>query len=267
MFGISKKTAMKAGLAAVASALVSLSAALIVVPMLGGHPDGPGFWMSLVCPLVIAWPASAFQFHQHEKLIKTRDQLATAHSELDFMHSKLMRTHAILAERSRHDAMTGALNRETFFAALQDASREDRPSALLIADADHFKRINDTYGHRFGDAALGAIAGAVKSVLRPEDFWGRIGGEEFALYLEGVSEMQAGEIGEAVRKAAEATELKADGDTISVTLSLGGIWLPSRFDATLAMTEADDRLYIAKRSGRNMCIFGRDGDDRESSAA
>jgi diguanylate cyclase (GGDEF)-like protein len=267
MFGISKKTAMKAGLAAIVSAFVSLSAALIVVPLLGGHPDGPGFWMSLVCPLVIAWPASAFQFHQHEKLIKTRDQLATAHSELDFMHSELMRTHAIFKEQSRRDAMTGALNRETFFSALQEASREDRPGALLIADADHFKRINDTYGHRYGDAALRAIAEAVKSVLRPDDFWGRIGGEEFAIYLEGVTERQAGEIADAVRRAAEAAKLKADGETRSVTLSLGGIWLPSRFDATLAMTDADGRLYVAKRSGRNMCVFEHDGDARESSAA
>lgn len=267
MFGISKKTAVKAGLAAVASAFLSLAAALIVVPMLGGHPDGPGFWMSLVCPLVIAWPASAFQFHQNEKLARTRDQLATAHAELDFMHKELMRTHEILAERSRRDAMTGALNRETFFSSLHDASREDRPGALLIADADHFKRVNDTYGHRFGDAALQAIAEAVKSVLRPEDFWGRIGGEEFAIYLEGVTERQAGDIAEAVRRAVEAAELKADGEAISVTLSLGGIWLPSRFDATLAMTEADDRLYVAKRSGRNMCVFEHDGDDRESSAA
>jgi diguanylate cyclase (GGDEF)-like protein len=163
--------------------------------------------------------------------------------------------------------MTGALNRETFFSSLQDASREDRPGALLIADADHFKRINDTYGHRYGDAALRAIADSIKSVLRPEDFWGRIGGEEFAIYLEGVTKRQAGEIADAVRRAAEAAELKADGETISVTLSLGGIWLPSRFDATLAMTEADGRLYVAKRSGRNMCVFEHDGGDRESSAA
>jgi diguanylate cyclase (GGDEF)-like protein len=268
MFGISKKTLWKASLAAIASMAVSLAAALILVPILGGHPDGPGFWMSVVCPLAIAFPASAWQFHQQEVLTNTRDELARLHSDLDIMHNELMQTHAILKEQARRDAMTGALNRETFFALLDAASRDDRPSAVLIADADHFKRINDTFGHRYGDAALKEIAKAIGSVLRPSDFWGRIGGEEFAVYLDRANEGEAGLIAEHLRAAAEAIALDADGVAIAVTLSIGGVCLPSRFDPTHAASEADRRLYIAKRAGRNTVVMrDPEADTRDSEAA
>lgn len=257
MSGISKKTFRKAAFAALASMAVSVSVVLVLVPLMGGHPDGPGFWMSVICPLMIAFPASAWQFHQHEQLTATRDQLADLHSELDRMHSELIRTHAILKEQARRDAMTGALNRETFFSLLDAASNGEQPSALLLADADHFKQINDTYGHQAGDGALKAIADAIRSVLGPQDFWGRIGGEEFAIYLPRADEASATSAAERIRAAAEAIELRAGDNRIPVTLSIGGISLASRFNATLAVSEADKRLYAAKRSGRNMVVMTR----------
>jgi diguanylate cyclase (GGDEF)-like protein len=267
MFRISKKTVWKASLAAIASMAVSLAAALILVPILGGHPDGPGFWMSVVCPLGIAFPASAWQFHQQEMLTNARDELARLHSDLDIMHNELMQTHAILKEQARRDAMTGALNRETFFSLLDAASQDNRPSALLIADADHFKRINDTFGHRYGDAALKEIARAISSVLRPQDFWGRIGGEEFAAYLDQTDEREAALIAERLRAAAEAIDLQADDTKIPVTLSIGGICLSSRFNATHAASEADRRLYVAKRGGRNTVVMNDPEADSQGSEA
>lgn len=255
MFGISRKTTLKASIAALASMAVSLAAALLAVPLMGGHPDGPGFWMSVICPLVIAFPASAWQFHQHERLIATRNQLAATHAELDRMHNELKQTHASLQQQARHDAMTGALNREAFFALLAEAGRDERPGAVLIADADHFKRINDTHGHRCGDEALKSIAAAITAVLRPKDFWGRIGGEEFALYIEGADADDVGAIAERLRAAVETIELYDDDVQIPVTISIGGICLPACFDATSAVNEADRCLYAAKRAGRNCVVL------------
>ena len=266
MSGISKKTIIKASLATLASVIVSLSAALILVPILGGHPDGPGFWMSVFCPLAIAFPASTWQFHLNEVLSNTRDRLDAAHRDLDRAHSELVRTHADLVEQARRDAMTGALNRETFFALLDAASRDDRPCAVLVADADHFKQINDTHGHRYGDAALKAIAQAISSVLRPQDFWGRIGGEEFGIYLQRIDRLEAEAIAEQIRAAVEAIELAADGQVIAITLSIGGLWLPSRFEAMQAVNEADRRLYAAKHAGRNRTVLG-EPDSRQTAAA
>jgi diguanylate cyclase (GGDEF)-like protein len=268
MLKISKKTLFRAGVAAFASMIVSLAAALILVPILGGQTDGPGFWMSAFLPLAIAFPASTWQFHQNEVLASTRDQLADLHEELDRTHRDLMNTHAILLEQARRDAMTGALNRETFFSLLEAASRDDRPSAVLIADADHFKLINDTHGHHYGDEALKAIAAAINSILRPEDFWGRIGGEEFAIYLDRVDTAQAAAIAERLRAKVEAIELKAGGAPVPVTISIGGLCVHTFFDATLAVNEADRCMYAAKHNGRNrVMLSGNDIVKRDSEAA
>jgi predicted signal transduction protein with EAL and GGDEF domain len=164
MFGISKKTAIKASVAAVLSMIVSVSICLFFVPILGGQPDGPGFWMSLVCPLVIAWPASAWQFHQNERLRTTRNELSAAHAELERIHAELIEAHAALQQRSRVDGLTGALNRETFFALLETAAANGSPFALLIADADHFKRHCAALPVRSRSRCARAISGAVSAV-------------------------------------------------------------------------------------------------------
>jgi diguanylate cyclase (GGDEF)-like protein len=265
MFGISKKTAVKASLVALASTAVSLAAALIFVPMLGGTPDGPGFWMSVVCPLVIAWPASAFQFSQNEKIRLARDQMAVLHQELDRVHHELMAAHAALQHKSRIDGLTGGLNRETFFALLDTASHDDQPSALLIADADHFKRINDEFGHQCGDDALRGIAEAIAASMRPQDFWGRIGGEEFAIFLPGADKDSAHMIADMIRSATAAASIIANGEPVPVSVSIGGACTVGGFDPKALFIAADRRLYKAKHAGRNRVDM--DCGKRESAAA
>jgi diguanylate cyclase (GGDEF)-like protein len=265
MFGISKKTVIKASVAAFLSVVVSVTIALVVVPMLGGHPDGPGFLMSIVCPVIIAWPASAYQFTQTEKIRMARDKIATMHGELDAMHHELLLAHAALQEKSRIDGMTGALNRETFFALLESASSDHRPSTLLVVDADRFKRINDTFGHQCGDDALRGIAQAIASSIRDQDFWGRIGGEEFAIFLDDADEETARSIAETIRLSALAIDLKAEGETIPVSVSIGGACAASGFEPKALVNRADRRLYRAKRAGRN-CVVMED-DAAESAAA
>ncbi|MBL0370612.1 GGDEF domain-containing protein [Rhizobium sp. KVB221] len=235
--------------------VVSLSAALILVPILGGHPDGPGFWMSVVCPLAIAWPASAYQFTVNERLKTMKDRLAAAHVELDEMHRALTQAHAALQEKARHDAMTGALNRETFLSLLEAASTDRRACALLIIDADHFKQINDTYGHACGDEALKGIARTISSVLRPQDFWGRMGGEEFAVFLDLTSKSDAWKMADDIRMGCAGIDLRANGKAVSVSISIGAVCFTDGFDPTVALNETDRRLYRAKHAGRNCVVM------------
>jgi diguanylate cyclase (GGDEF)-like protein len=263
MLGISKKTVIKATVAAVLSMIVSLSAALILVPMLGGHPDGPGFWMSVVCPLVIAWPASAWQFSQNEKLRAAQSELSLTNAELEQAHMDLIAAHAALQRKSRIDGLTGALNRETFFAYFEAAAADRYPFALLIADADHFKRINDEFGHQCGDDALRGIAGAISASLRPQDFWGRIGGEEFAVYLEGADQETARVIANMIRLATLSINLRVDDEIVPISVSIGGACPPPGMPVKTVVADADRRLYQAKRGGRNRIVF----DDETSESA
>ena len=256
MAAISGRTLGKAFVAAALSAGVSVLIAGTVVPILGGSYDGIGMWLSLICPLVIAFPASAWQFHQTEVLRHARDELASLHVELDRMHRSLIQAHAILENKSRHDAMTGGLNRETFFRELDAASVKGRSGALLLADADNFKRINDSFGHQTGDEALIAISGAIAATIGLRDFWGRIGGEEFAIFLDGGDAGEAMAVAEAIRQRAENIEIRRELGLVPISLSLGGVCLIRNFNSAEAMSDADRRLYRAKRQGRNRVDFG-----------
>ena len=145
---------LKSTAVAFSSLLASLLLALTLVPALGGVVDGNAWLMLTICPLAIAWPASAFTFWQSEKL-------RAAHRDLARTHAELAAAHRRLEERASRDTMTGMLNRETFFAALDRSRRRTDRGALLIIDADHFKKINDNFGHLTGDTALLAIAAAI----------------------------------------------------------------------------------------------------------
>lgn len=243
---------MKAAVATLGSVVVSVSIVLLIVPLLGGSPDGPGFWMSVLCPLVIAAPASAWQFHQTEIIAMAHAEIANMHRELDDAHRALSSLNAELERKSRTDSLTGALNREAFFARLDAAAREPaRPVALLVADADHFKRINDEFGHQSGDEALRAIAGAIDACVRRQDFWGRIGGEEFLIFVEGADRETALLIANRIRERVAAIDLRSDGRPIPVSMSIGIACATTVFDPQALFAEADLLLYEAKGAGRN----------------
>jgi diguanylate cyclase (GGDEF)-like protein len=181
------------------------------------------------------------------------------------MHAELLATHAALQQRSRIDGLTGALNRDTFFALLETVCTEEHPSALLIADADHFKRINDEFGHQAGDDALRGIAVAISSSLRPKDFWGRIGGEEFAIYLRSAGEETAHMVADRIRLGALAINLRFDDRIVPISVSIGGSCSDGAFDTKRVIAEADRRLYLAKNEGRNRIVLG--DAEAESAAA
>lgn len=260
---VSKKTFLKATSVSIVSMIVSMSICLLIVPMLGGTPDGPGFWMSLLCPLVIAWPASAYQFTQTEKIQRARDELARAHAELDRLHQELTHAHDLLAHKARIDGMTGGLNRDTFLQMFEMACRKDGCAALLLCDADHFKKINDAHGHLAGDEALRSIAAAISRSLRPLDFWGRVGGEEFAIFLDSADEEEAFYIADQIRSAAQEIGLVYEGRSVKTTLSIGVTVFEGPGDALDHYRIADRRLYRAKSGGRNRVVM-HDGDEAEA---
>lgn len=244
-----RKIIIRASIATALSIVGSLGLAVTIVPMLGGVVDGNAWLMTVVCPLLIAFPASAYQFWQNERLRVARD-------EIERLHGELTSAHAALAQRARHDGMTGLLNRESFFGEAARQVGLDERGALLVIDADRFKTINDRFGHPTGDDALLAITAAMKSVLRRGDLCGRIGGEEFSVYLPGTSETEARVIAERLRAAVAACDFKApDGTSLPLTVSVGGAPAGQERSFEQVMTEADRLLYKAKRQGRDRVAF------------
>jgi diguanylate cyclase (GGDEF)-like protein len=266
MATITRETLGKAFVVTCISAGLSVLIAATVVPLLGGSYDGIGMWLSFVCPIVIAFPASTWQFHQSDLLRKARDELTALHVELDRMHSSLVTAHAALQQRARHDAMTGALTREAFLNELHAASAAGRGGTLLLADADHFKRINDNFGHQTGDEALIAIAAAIGGTTGVRDFWGRIGGEEFAIFLDGSGIEEGHAVAESLRRRAEAIDIRREKGRVPVTISIGGVAVQGHFNIRQAIADADRRLYRAKRIGRNRVVLDEVTEDDVSAA-
>jgi diguanylate cyclase len=164
-----------------------------------------------------------------------------------------------LAVLASTDSLTGLLNRHGFTSAVEDAmSAPGEPlqrGALLIADADNFKHINDRFGHTSGDSALQLLAATMLRMLRPEDRLGRIGGEEFAIYLPGLSALAAETVAERIRHAVAAAEFVPENTRETLTVSIGG----AAFERPTSFAElfrlADKQLYRAKSEGRNRVAF------------
>ncbi|AZO10382.1 MULTISPECIES: GGDEF domain-containing protein [unclassified Mesorhizobium] len=243
---------LKSAAVAFASVAASLLLTLIVVPGMG-FTIGRTIWLtSTVCPLVLAWIASFGAFWQS-------DRLQNAHRELARAHAQLAAAHRRLSEKASRDDMTGMLNRETFFAALDGSRRKSDRGALLIIDADHFKTINDNFGHLTGDEALLLIAAAIQRGVRSGDVLGRIGGEEFAAFLAGASEQEARRVAERIRREVELVRFRPiDERTVPLTVSIGGVTCGEGATVSELMRAADRRLYEAKHRGRNLSILDRD---------
>lgn len=159
------------------------------------------------------------------------------------------------------DPLTGVGNR----AALEDAlhreielaRRKGRPLTLLSADLDHFKRINDEYGHSTGDAVLQAAAGRIRSATRGSDLLFRYGGEEFVALLADTDATSATIVAERIRRAMADRPVAYEGREMNVTVSLGVATHEPPDDAKRLFDKADVALYTAKRGGRNRVeVFG-----------
>jgi diguanylate cyclase len=154
------------------------------------------------------------------------------------------------------DCLTECLNRGAFSSLVDawlDGGNETRrgKGGFLVIDADHFKAINDRFGHAQGDEALRIISGSIRSVLRGGDIVGRLGGEEFGVFLPGASPHNAAEIAERIRKSIQAASFKPNGKTCALTVSVGGATFEEQIPFSELFRIADQRLYDAKNAGRN----------------
>jgi diguanylate cyclase (GGDEF)-like protein/PAS domain S-box-containing protein len=154
------------------------------------------------------------------------------------------------------DYLTGLANRRAFFEAaeleLRRSSHTPRPTALLVIDADHFKGINDSFGHPAGDAVLRHLAVAARSAFREVDVVARIGGEEFAVLLPSTELAGANAVAERLRARINAKGAVVDGEHIAYTVSIGVSVLEDGADGLDGlMKRADQALYMAKAQGRN----------------
>ena len=164
-----------------------------------------------------------------------------------------------LRKQAITDPLTGIFNRRLLFREGEDifhqATRYDRALSLMLFDIDHFKRINDTYGHAAGDEVIKSVVGAVAGTLREPDLFYRYGGEEFAVLLPETDMAGASRIAERVRRAVESMTVKIEGQSERITISIGVTAMKKddhEFDALIL--RADDALYTAKDKGRNVFV-------------
>ena len=166
-----------------------------------------------------------------------------------------------LYDASVTDALTSAYNREYFDTRLASelayARRHSAPLSLIILDVDHFKLINDNYGHRVGDQALVSLVLNARPALRTEDVFCRYGGEEFAIILRTTDVEQAACVAERIRLIIAELRIENASGPFGITVSLGCASLQCCEGTTpeALISVADRRLYIAKQSGRNRAVW------------
>lgn len=191
---------------------------------------------NVLIPLVLATPLFFY-------LLSKLRELAIAHHEL--MHV------------AATDTLTACLNRRAFTAIVEgwldkvERGEARAQGALLVIDIDHFKRVNDSFGHDCGDEALKLVAGAIRGAVREVDLVGRLGGEEFSVFLPGADPGRSSAIAERIRECVQQAGFAPHGRPYTLSASVGG----ATFDRLATFSElyrvADQRLYAAKRAGRN----------------
>lgn len=231
----------------IATALVTMACIAISVTLglMGLTPYDPTHleqfvFVTMVVPVAMAVPVMYV-------LMSKMRELAIAHERLTVFAST--------------DGLTQVMNRAAFStlveAYLKEVRRQDGVrGALLIIDADNFKAVNDNYGHDVGDRALVTIAASIKAMLRAPDLVGRLGGEEFGVFLPGASTDQAHIVAERIRKNVNETPFEPDGDRYFLSVSVGGAVFENELTFSALFREADQQLYRAKQNGRNrVCVI------------
>jgi two-component system cell cycle response regulator len=195
-------------------------------------------------------------FDQHELNVRLRPGIRI----LELQH-ELISAREELREQATKDFLTRIWNRSSildiFQRELVRGTREKRPVGLVLADLDHFKTINDTYGHFAGDAVLREFVRRTGSSVRPYDSVGRYGGEEFLIVLPGCDEELTGKQAERMREALANEPMFFNEESRVITCSYGATaWVPGiPADEETLIRIADDALYRAKRQGRNRVTF------------
>lgn len=193
----------------------------------------------------------------NEMQLRRGDQLKIGDTIFKFLSGSDVEAqyHETIYRMTIMDGLTNIHNKRYLIESMEReiprARRHERPLSLLMVDIDHFKGINDSFGHLAGDYVLKELASTLKSRLRPDDVLGRYGGEEFGIILPETSLEGVGAIGEELRALVEKHVFEFEEETIAVTISLGAAQLHDDWDVLQFIKVADDKLYQSKRAGRN----------------
>ena len=177
------------------------------------------------------------------------------------LQNDLVKAREALRVKATHDPLTGLWNHEEIFRLLDlelfRAERQKTPVGIVLADIDHFKKINDTYGHLAGDQALRTVAQQMLKLVRSYDSIGRYGGDEFLLVLPGCDRANLSSFCARLRNALQENKAASPAGPISLTLSLGGIVYEQHrgINATTLLHETDTALYRAKNAGRDQLVI------------
>ncbi|MBI3545796.1 MAG: GGDEF domain-containing protein [Gammaproteobacteria bacterium] len=188
----------------------------------------------------------------------TTRSFSTVYSQVELME-QLQRANQNLEKLVATDSLTGAVNRRELMSKaeveLAGATRLQTPLSVLALDLDHFKSVNDRYGHQAGDEVLKAFVKEVTAILRPSDIVGRVGGEEFLVLLPDTHRAAAEIAAERIRRGIEALVISASGNSLPITVSIGVAQFGVDGDtADACFAVADARLYRAKQDGRNRVV-------------
>jgi len=195
-------------------------------------------------------------FDKHELEVRLR-----AGRRIIDLQAELMRTQEALREQAMKDALTGVWNRGSIIEILEHevarSVRDGAPLGVLMMDLDHFKQVNDTYGHQAGDEALRTFAARVSAAKRSYDYFGRYGGEEFMLVAPGCDEQFLTTQAERIRRAIDDEPFQIGSTTVHITASFGACALDRHFQGSAAhlVRAADAALYAAKHAGRNAVVY------------
>lgn len=212
----------------------------------------------------------AFIAGANDFIAKTSDHVeflarVRAHVKLAQTIQELEQSRRYLKEQADTDPLTKLANRRSFFASastnLAQMQRQNEHFSIIILDIDHFKRINDTYGHQAGDVVLQQLATVLSTAIREGDSLARIGGEEFVVASPYTNRLAAIVLSERLRKAVEEAEFIYESNRIPVTISLGVASMnKGGDDVDKLLAVADSRLYLAKQKGRNrICASDKTG--------
>lgn len=191
--------------------------------------------------------------------VHSRDEVGLMAESVNRASDCLRVAFAKVQELATTDELTGAFNRRHFTTTATDAlavaQRNDRPLVAMMIDIDHFKRVNDTFGHATGDEVIRGVVTALRGTIRRPDVFGRYGGEEFAVVQ---SEMHGDpmELGERLRAAVDAITVPGPAGPIRATVSIGLAELKPDDTLETLLARADEALYRAKETGRNRVVAG-----------
>jgi diguanylate cyclase (GGDEF)-like protein len=218
--------------------LVSVAISVVLLDVISEGINGPGLVTAIVMPIILGGPIMFYMQLRHQ-------QLKLANLKLDVLAST--------------DWLTDTLNRRAFTngASALLAEGPDHRGTLLVIDVDRFKSINDQFGHEAGDEALQLLAKTIVASVRTGDLVGRIGGEEFGVFLPGAEYDIASAAAERIRVAVGRLRFAPGGADHPLSVSIGGVTAADRSPFSDLFRIADQQLYDAKLSGRNRVELAR----------